>query len=82
VSSSAIRSNFRSEHLVGDRLEIPERLEKDVLQAKLVGHVADISGRTVEEQQVVLEQLEGVEPGRRDRQQLFLEGPAQGHRRD
>jgi hypothetical protein len=66
-----------AEDVVGDRLEIPERLEEGDLQADVLGHHADVPGRAVEEQEVVLEQLDGVELGRRDRGELFLERAAQ-----
>jgi hypothetical protein len=64
------------------RLEIAERLEQHDAQAAVVGDALDVGGRAVEVEQVVLEDLDAVEAGRRDRGQLVDQRAAERDRGD
>ena len=54
-------------------LEIAERLEQRDLEAVVADHPADLGRRAVEGQEVVLEDLDAVEAGRRDRRELLAQ---------
>ena len=60
-------------------LEIPERLEGQHLEAKALDHARDLARRAVEGQEIGLEDLDPLEPGRRDGLQLLGEPAAQRH---
>ncbi len=63
-------------------LEVAERLEGDGLEPEVRDQLADAGGRAVERQQVVLEDLDALEAGSRDRVQLLGQAAAQRHRRN
>ncbi len=59
------------------RLEIAERLEQHDAQAAVVGDALHVGWRAFEIEQVILEDLDAVEAGRRDRGQLVDQRPAE-----
>ena len=63
-------------------LEIAERLEQRDLQPMVAHHPADLGGRAVEGQEVVLEDLDAVEAGRGDRRELLAQIAADRDRGD
>ena len=89
VPSSCITSNLRSARGEGARalsaghaFEIAERLEGDDVEAEIGAHLADVGGRAVEGQEIVLENLDAVEPGGGDGLELLAQAAAQTHRGD
>ena len=52
-------------------LEVAERLEEGDLQPMVAHHRADLGRRAIERQEVVLEDLDAVEPGRCNRGKLL-----------
>ncbi len=56
-------------------LEIAERLEQRDLEPVVAHHAADLRWRAVEGEEVVLEDLDAVETGRRDRCELLARSP-------
>ena len=59
--------------------EIAERLEQRDLQAMVAHHPADLGGRTVEGEEIVLEDLDAVEAGRGDGRELLAQVAADRH---
>jgi hypothetical protein len=67
---------------LGHALEVAERLKGEDLQAEPFHHAGDVARRAVEGQEIGLEDLDAVEPGRRDRLQLLGEPAAERDRSD
>src|SRR5215207_7564672 len=63
-------------------LEITEWLERADRKPEIPAHLADVARAAAERQQIVLENLDGVEAGRGDRAQLFVERAAERNRGD
>ena len=53
--------------------EVTERLEQHDLQAVIADHPANLFRRTIEGQEIVLKNLDTIEPGRRDGSEFLLE---------
>ena len=63
-------------------LEITEWLEGADRKPEIPAHLADVARAAAERQQIVLENLDGVEAGGGDRAQLFVERAAERNRGD
>jgi hypothetical protein len=61
----------------GDTFEIAKRLKQINGQPDIAGHTARIAGRTIEEEQVVIHNLDAVEMCNGDGFELFGQCPAQ-----
>ena len=55
----------------GQPLEVAERLKQGDRQTGVARHRADVAGRTVERQKVVLEDLDAIETRGRDRREFL-----------
>jgi hypothetical protein len=66
---------------LGEALEIAERLEQRDREAEIARHLPDLGGTRAIGQQIVLEDLDPVEPRGRDRLELFAEVAADRHGR-
>src|SRR5258705_1673926 len=58
-------------------LEVTEWLEGADRQPEIPAHLSDVARAAAERQQIVLENLDGIEAGRGDRAQLFVERAAE-----
>ncbi len=67
---------------LGHPLKVAKRLEHGDLQPVATHEPADLGGGAVKRQEVILEDLDAIEPGRRDRSELLAEIAADRNRGD